>query len=348
MFLYKKSIVNNSAFLCTFTPPMAETNTLSANEILSLARETLLLESDALRALVDGLNEDFERVIRLIAASPGRVVITGIGKSAIIAQKIVSTLNSTGTPAMFMHAADAIHGDLGMVLKDDIVLCLSKSGESAEIRLLIPLLMNFHNPLIAIVGKMTSYLAEQADYVLNVTVDHEACPNNLAPTVSTTAQLAMGDALAVTLMKLKGFSSSDFAKFHPGGALGKRLYLRVEDLSIRNEKPAVEPITPMKEVILEITGKRLGMTAVTDDSGKILGIITDGDLRRMLNENPVWEKLTASDVMHPHPKVIGCDELAIRALEIMQQNNITQLIVLNKEQYAGVIHLHDLIREGLL
>lgn len=322
--------------------------TLSADQILESARETLRVEAHALRALIEGLNEDFEKSVRLIASSPGRVVVTGIGKSAIIAQKIVATLNSTGTPALFMHAADAIHGDLGMIQKEDIVICLSKSGESPEIKVLVPLLKNFHNPLIAMVGKIPSYLSQQADYVLNTIVNQEACPNNLAPTVSTTAQLAMGDALATTLMKVKEFSPADFAKFHPGGIIGKKLYLRVSDLAAQNEKPVVKTKTPMKEVILEISGKRLGMTAVVDEVENLRGIITDGDLRRMLKQNPEWENLCAKDVMHPDPKTIAEDELAVNALSLMRQNNITQLIVLKEKRYHGVVHLHDLIKEGLL
>lgn len=318
------------------------------SDIMDTARETLRMESDALRSLENQLSDDFERVVRLIAASTGRIVVTGIGKSALIAQKIAATFNSTGTPAMFMHAGDAIHGDLGMIQEEDIVLCLSKSGESPEIRMLVPLLKNFHNPLVAMVGNLASYLAQRADYLLNATVDQEACPNNLAPTASTTAQLAMGDALAVCLMKLRGFSPEDFAKFHPGGTLGKKLYLRVSDLSLRNEKPFVHQNAPMKEVILEITRRRLGMTVVTDDGDNVQGIVTDGDLRRMLNEKPLWETLRASDVMNRKPRTIPGDALAVTALEMMRQGNITQLIVLDKDRYAGVIHLHDLIREGLI
>lgn len=323
-------------------------NNLSDLTLLETARNTILMESEALRGLEKLLTDDFARAVQLIARSSGRVVVTGIGKSAIIAQKIAATLNSTGTPALFMHAGDAIHGDLGMIQPGDIVLCLSKSGESPEIKLLVPLVKNFNSPLIAIVGNISSYLAVQADYILNTTVSQEACPNNLAPTASTTAQLAMGDALAVCLMKIKGFSQEDFAKFHPGGALGKKLYLKVKDLSIQNEKPAVHPETVMKGVIVEITEKRLGMTAVTDDIGKIIGIITDGDLRRMLKENVSWESLRARDVMNKNPKTISADSLAVNALDIMRQNNITQLIVLEDRQYSGVIHLHDLIKEGLL
>lgn len=316
--------------------------------ILETAKKTLLLESQALKELAALITDDFEKIVYLIAGSEGRVVVTGIGKSAIIGHKIAATFNSTGTPAMFMHAADAIHGDLGMLQTSDVVICLSKSGASPEIRMLIPLIKHFNNPLIAITGNMDSYLAQQADYVLNATVSQEACPNNLAPTASTTAQLALGDALAVCLMEYKGFTEEDFAKFHPGGVLGKKLYLHVQDISLLNDSPAVLPDAPMKEVILQITAGRLGMTAITDGEGKIKGIITDGDLRRMLKKYPEWETLTAAAVMNPHPKTIQADELAVNALELMRQNNITQLIVLKNGVYSGVIHLHDLIKEGLI
>lgn len=323
-------------------------NNLSESALLEIARNTIHLESEALLALEELLTEDFGKAVQLIAGSTGRVVVTGIGKSAIIAQKIVATFNSTGTPSLFMHAGDAIHGDLGMIQQDDVVICISKSGESPEIKLLVPLVKNFHNPLIAIVGNIDSYLAQQADYILNTTVSQEACPNNLAPTASTTAQLAIGDALAVCLMEMRGFSSDDFAKFHPGGTLGKKLYLKVKDLALQNEKPAVEEETFMKEVIMEITKKRLGMTAVLDKKEKIVGIITDGDLRRMLKEKSTWETLRATDVMNTHPKTISGEALAVSALELMRQNNITQLIVLDNDEYAGVVHLHDIIKEGLL
>lgn len=322
--------------------------TITRSEMLDTARKTFRMESEAIRSLAHRLTTDFETVVRRIADCSGRVVFTGIGKSAIIAQKIVATFNSTGTPALFMHAGDAIHGDLGMIQPADIIVCLSKSGESPEIRLLVPLLKHLENPLVAIVGNLDSVLATQADFLLDTSVDQEACPNNLAPTASTTAQLAMGDALAVCLMQLNGFSPADFAKFHPGGALGKKLYLRVQDLSVHNEKPSVSADTPMTEVILEITRKRLGMTVVIDQTGDILGIITDGDLRRMLNEKPSWELLHAKDVMHPNPRTISGEELAVDALETMRKNNITQLIVLDGGHYMGVIHLHDLIREGLI
>lgn len=323
-------------------------NNLSESALLETARNTIHQEAEALHALEGMLTEDFGKTVQLIARSAGRVVVSGIGKSAIIAQKIVATFNSTGTPALFMHAGDAIHGDLGMIQQEDVVICISKSGESPEIKLLVPLVKNFNNPLIAIVGNVDSYLAQQADFMLNTTVAQEACPNNLAPTASTTAQLAMGDALAVCLMKLKGFSSDDFAKFHPGGTLGKKLYLKVKDLSLQNEKPAVEEKTLMKEVIMEITKRRLGMTTVLDEKGKIAGVITDGDLRRMLKESSTWETLCAAEVMNTHPKTISGEALAVHALELMRRNDITQLIVLNNDEYAGVIHLHDIIKEGLL
>ena len=319
-----------------------------SHRTLDIARDTLEKESAALREMAGRLTEDFVRAVELIGRGGGRVILTGIGKSAIVAQKIAATFNSTGTPALFMHAGDAIHGDLGMVQPGDIVLCLSKSGESPEIRALIPLVRSFGNPLLAIVGQTGSLLARQADLVLDATVTEEACPNNLAPTASTTAQMAMGDALAVCLMELRGFSPEDFARFHPGGTLGRKLYLRVEDLAARNARPEVRPQTPLKEVIVEMTEKRLGMTLVTGEDGHIAGIVTDGDLRRMLRRNPSWDALTAADVMTTDPKNIEDDALAVTALDLLRRHHITQLVVLNKGRYAGVIHLHDLVREGLL
>ncbi len=319
-----------------------------SHRTLDIARDTLEKESAALREMAGRLTEDFVRAVELIGRGGGRVILTGIGKSAIVAQKIAATFNSTGTPALFMHAGDAIHGDLGMVQPGDIVLCLSKSGESPEIRALIPLVRSFGNPLLAIVGQTGSLLARQADLVLDATVTEEACPNNLAPTASTTAQMAMGDALAVCLMELRGFSPEDFARFHPGGTLGRKLYLRVEDLAARNARPEVRPQTPLKEVIVEMTEKRLGMTLVTGEDGHIAGIVTDGDLRRMLRRNPSWDALTAADVMTTDPKTIEADALAVTALDLLRRHHITQLVVLNKGRYAGVIHLHDLVREGLL
>lgn len=319
-----------------------------SHRTLDIARDTLEKESAALREMAGRLTEDFVRAVELIGRGGGRVILTGIGKSAIVAQKIAATFNSTGTPALFMHAGDAIHGDLGMVQPGDIVLCLSKSGESPEIRALVPLVRSFGNPLLAIVGQTGSLLARQADLVLDATVTEEACPNNLAPTASTTAQMAMGDALAVCLMELRGFSPEDFARFHPGGTLGRKLYLRVEDLAARNARPEVRPQTPLKEVIVEMTEKRLGMTLVTGEDGHIAGIVTDGDLRRMLRRNPSWDALTAADVMTTDPKTIEADALAVTALDLLRRHHITQLVVLNKGRYAGVIHLHDLVREGLL
>lgn len=320
------------------------------NNILSIARQTIRIEADALLALANSLDDttDFQRCVEAIAASPGRLVLTGIGKSAIVAQKITSTLNSTGTPALFLHAADAIHGDLGMIRQYDLVLCISKSGETAEIRVLVPLLKNFGNPLIAMTANRQSTLARQADFVLWTPVDQEADPNNLAPTASTTAQMALGDALAVALLAYKGFSPGDFAKFHPGGALGKQLYLRVRDLCLLHERPEVGPEAGLNEVILEISSKRLGATAVLDDNGQLLGIITDGDLRRMLQRGGDFSHLHARDILSPHPKTIAPAALAVDALALLRQYSITQLVVLDEGKYLGMVHLHDLVREGLL
>jgi arabinose-5-phosphate isomerase len=311
----------------------------SKKAILSYAKNTIIDESVAISKIADLLDHSFADAVELIFNSRGRVIITGIGKSAIIANKIVATLNSTGTPSVFMHAADAIHGDLGLVLKDDVVICISKSGNTPEIKVLIPLLKKTKNPLIAITGNMNSMLAEQANFVFNSYVEKEACPNNLAPTTSTTAQLVMGDALAVSLLKIRGFSSNDFAKYHPGGALGKKLYLSVKDLLILNEKPTVSLKSGINEVIIEISEKRLGVTAVTENS-RIVGIITDGDLRRMLTKSEDFSKLSAEDIMSKSPK--------IEAMELMESNKISQLLVEDNEQYAGVIHLHDLIKEGII
>lgn len=321
---------------------------MDALSIIQIGRRTISLEANAIEGMSSSIDNNFEKVVRLVHSSKGRLVVSGIGKSAIIGTKIVATLNSTGTPAMFMHAADAIHGDLGMIQQDDIVLIISKSGESPEIRVLIPLIRNMGNPIVAMVGNTSSILAKDADHVLNTTVSQEACPNNLAPTSSTTAQMVMGDALAVCLMELKGFGSKDFAKFHPGGALGKKLYLRVAELSRQNEKPAVREYSPIREVILEITKKRLGATAVVADDGVLTGIITDGDLRRMLEKNDSLRDLRAVDIMHHEPRTIDGEELAVDALDIMRKNNITQLLVTEHGNYAGVIHLHDLVREGLI
>ena len=319
----------------------------SKKATVSLAKQTIIDESLAISKLADFVNESFAEAVELIYNSKGRVIITGIGKSAIIANKIVATLNSTGTPSVFMHAADAIHGDLGLVLKEDVVICISKSGNTPEIKVLIPLLKKAKNILIAITGNMKSMLAEQADFIFNSYVQQEACPNNLAPTTSTTAQLVIGDALAVCLLKIRGFSSDDFAKYHPGGALGKKLFLSVKELLELNEKPAVSLNSGIKEVIIEISKKRLGVTAVTENN-KIVGIITDGDLRRMLANTEDFSKLYAKDIMSKAPRTINVSAMAIEAMEIMESNEISQLLVQDNEQYAGVIHLHDLIKEGII
>lgn len=316
--------------------------------IKEIALKTIEIEAAAISNLKASIDQDFIDVVELIFQSKGRVVVTGIGKSAIIANKIVATFNSTGTPSLFMHAADAIHGDLGMIQKEDIILMLSKSGESPEIKVLIPILKNTGNKIVAIVGNADSALAKNADYTINASVTEEACPNNLAPTASTTAQLAMGDALAICLLELKGFSQKDFAKFHPGGSLGKKLYLTAEDIYANNECPKVLSDAKISSVIIEITSKRLGATAVTDQSGKLMGMITDGDIRRMLQKNNSLEKLKAKDIMSANPKTIDKNELAVSALEMMRQNKITQLIVTDKSKYVGMIHIQDIIREGIV
>lgn len=319
----------------------------TASSILDTAKSTIKSESKAIANLSDLLTEDFAKSVDLIYNSKGRVIITGIGKSAIIANKIVATFNSTGTPAVFMHAADAIHGDLGLILKDDVVICISKSGNTPEIKVLVPLIKNADNRMIAITGKKDSFLGHQADYILNTYVEQEACPNNLAPTTSTTAQLVMGDALAVCLLKKRGFSSKDFAKYHPGGSLGKRLYLRVNDLSSQNQKPKVGLEASLKEVIVEITEKMLGVTAVINNQ-KIVGIITDGDLRRMLSKSDDISGLKARDIMGNNPRRIDENAMAVDAKELMEENGISQLLVEKDGRYAGVVHLHDLIKEGII
>ncbi len=319
-----------------------------AVSINQIALQTIDLEAKAVSGLASFINEDFEKVVQAIATCKGRIVISGIGKSAIVAQKIVATLNSTGTPSLFMHAADAIHGDLGMVGKEDVVMIISKSGESPEIKVLVPLIRNFGNTLVGMVGEAGSYLAANSTFVLNTSVEQEACPNNLAPTSSTTAQMVMGDVLAVCLMQLRGFRPDDFAKFHPGGTLGKKLYLRVSDLSEKNEKPCVLPEQLLKEVIVEITQKRLGVTAVVDSENNLKGIITDGDLRRMLEKSTDIDYIKAGDIMTINPKTIEPEAMAVDALDQMRKNQITQLVVAKKEKYLGIIHLHDLIREGLV
>ncbi len=316
------------------------------NTIIENAKQTILIESKAIANLVNFLDADFENAVNFIHQSKGRVIVTGIGKSANIATKIVATLNSTGTPAIFMHAADAIHGDLGIIQENDVVVCISKSGNTPEIKVLLPLIKNYGNKIIAITGNAASFLGSNADFLLNSCVEKEADPNNLAPTTSTTAQLVMGDALAICLLKLNNFSSKDFAKYHPGGALGKKLYLRVSDLIGKNEMPKVAPTTPIKDVIIEISKKRLGTTAVIDNN-KIVGIITDGDLRRMLKDSPDIGKLVAKDIMSKNPKTIQVDAMAIEAMETMENNKISQILVEDNSIYIGVVHLHDLLKEGI-
>lgn len=315
--------------------------------IQKIAKDTLINEARALEQLQAYIDDEFEACVQEIYQGKGRVVVTGIGKSAIVANKIVATLNSTGTPALFMHAADAIHGDLGMVQKDDIVICLSKSGNTAEIKVLVPLLKRTGSKLVALVGNTDSYLARQSDYVLNATIAEEACPNNLAPTTSTTAQMALGDALAVCLLALRNFSSEDFARYHPGGALGKQLYLRVDDIIPQNELPTVTRELLLKDVILEISSKRLGCAVVVDDKGELIGIITDGDLRRAFEQGFNTET-AAKDIMGAKPKTVELGDYAVKALSIMQENSISQVVVVSENVPSGIVHLHDLLREGII
>ena len=321
-------------------------------EIQQIAIEVIAEEKKAVESLSAHIDNSFSAAVETIFRTSGRVIFTGIGKSANIASKVVSTLNSTGTPALFMHAADAIHGDLGMIQPADVVVCISKSGNTPEIKVLIPLVKNFGNKLIAIVGNTQSFLAQQADIVLNTTVAHEACPNNLAPTSSTTAQLVMGDALAIALMACRNFSASDFARFHPGGALGKQLYMRVSDLYPQNEKPQVAPSTPVRDTILEMTSRRLGcaVVAVPAQGGLVAqGIVTDGDLRRMIKANTSFDSLTAADIMTHNPKTILDTEYAVNALHLMRTHSITQLVVVDSQGlYLGVLHIHDILREGII
>ena len=320
---------------------------MNSEEIITSAKQTITEEAQAIAKLIDYIDDDFTQSVQYILQSKGRVVITGIGKSAIIANKIVATMNSTGTPAIFMHAADAIHGDLGIIQQDDVVICISKSGNTPEIKVLVPLLKRGNNKLIAITSNKNSVLAQQADSVLYAHVDKEACPNNLAPTTSTTVQLVLGDALAVCLLEMKHFGSSDFAKYHPGGALGKRLYLKVSDIVSHNQKPEVSPDTDIKKVIVEISEKMLGVTAVLNNH-QIVGIVTDGDIRRMLSKTDSIKGLTAKDIMSVNPKTIEVDCLAIDALHLMEKNKITQLLATKQGEYVGIIHLHNLIQEGLI
>ncbi|MGB1204878.1 MAG: KpsF/GutQ family sugar-phosphate isomerase [Chitinophagales bacterium] len=317
-------------------------------EILRQAKQTLAIESQAVLSLIDQLNEDFSGAVQAILKSEGRVVMTGIGKSAIIARKAVATFNSTGTAALFMHAADAIHGDLGMIASNDVIICLSKSGTTPEIKVLVSMLKRLGNTLIAIVGSKQSFLAQKADFVVMTKVTQEACPNNLAPTASTTAQLAMCDALAVCLLQLKQFSSADFAKYHPGGTLGKRLYLRAADMYVHHAPPQVYVNTKMIDLIVEMSSKRLGATAVLDKNNRLVGIVTDGDLRRALVAGNNVMSMLAKDLMSKNPKTVAENELAIQVLDKMQQYKITQIIVMKEQQYIGMIHLHDLVKEGLI
>lgn len=315
--------------------------------ILASARKTILSESESIAALVQYLDDDFVKSAQIIYNSKGRLVITGIGKSALIATKIVATLNSTGTPSLFLHAAEAIHGDLGMVQPDDVVICISKSGNSPEIKVLAPLLKRFGNILIGMTGNKNSFLAKQSDYVLNAYVDAEACPINLAPTNSTTAQLVLGDALAVCLMEMRGFTAEDFAKYHPGGALGKKLLLRVGDMLDGTHKPSVGPDSSVKQAIMEISEKRLGVTAVLEND-KVIGIITDGDIRRMLNDRDNIAGVIATDVMTKNPKTVKSTDMVVDALNTMENYAITQLVVVDEGEYKGVLHLHDILKEGIV
>jgi arabinose-5-phosphate isomerase len=319
----------------------------TSRNILQLARRTLTIESESISGLKHFLNETFSEVVKLISKSKGRLIVSGIGKSAIIAQKMVATFNSTGTPSVFMHAADAIHGDLGIIQEDDIIICISKSGDTPEIKVLVPLLKSWGNKLIGMTGNPSSYLAKNSDYLLNTYVAREACPNNLAPTSSSTAQLVMGDALAVCLLDQHGFTRDDFAKYHPGGALGKKLYLKVSDLYPNNAAPKVTGDADIRKVILEISSNRLGAAAVVD-KGKLTGVITDGDLRRMLMDEKTIEGLRARDIMNKNPKRTDKNTMAVDALNIMKQHNISQLLITDKNKYVGIVHLHDLVREGIL
>lgn len=318
--------------------------------IKELAKQCITQEAEAIMHLKDFVNDDFEACVNeIFNDNEGRIIVTGIGKSAIIAQKIVATFNSTGTPAIFMHAADAVHGDLGIIQPHDIVMCLSKSGNTPEIKLLLPMIKMMQNKVIAIVGNTDSYLAQHADFILNCTVSKESCPNNLAPTSSSTAQLVIGDAIAVCLISMRGFSDSDFARIHPGGVLGKKLYLKVETLCKQNEKPQVKSDDDLNAIIYEISSKRLGVTAVINDKHEIVGIITDGDLRRMLQSSHDIQNIKAETIMSVSPKTINENEMAVKALEVMRTNNITSLLVVNdNKKYIGVVHLHDIIREGII
>lgn len=321
---------------------------ISKRDLINIAQRVVEKEAAAVARLKGYIDEQFLDVLDLIFESKGRLIVTGIGKSAIIANKIVATLNSTGTPSIFMHAADAIHGDLGIIQKDDIVLCLSKSGNTSEIKVLVPLIKKMGNKIIALVSNCDSFLARQADFIIRATVDSEACPNNLAPTSSTTTQLVMGDALAVCLLKMRGFSQQDFAKIHPGGSLGKKLYTRVKDLIDRGVRPNVNEEENIQNTIINISSNRLGSTVVVDKEGNLLGIITDGDVRRMLEKGFSLKSLKAKDIMSVNPKTIEADELAVNAFNMMEKNKITSIVVLERGKYIGLVHIHDIIREGLI
>ena len=321
---------------------------MKTQEIINTAIETIRYEAETISNLSSFIDDKFADIVRLLFECKGRVIITGIGKSANIAGKIVATLNSTGTPSVFMHASDAIHGDLGIIQPDDVVICISKSGNTSEIKVLVPLIKSRGNILIGMLSNTESFLARQADHILKAVVDGEACPNNLAPTNSTTAQLVLGDAVAICLLKMRGFTPKDFANTHPGGTLGKKLYLRISDLYVNNEKPKVRPDDNVQNIIFEISAKRLGACAVTDDDDNLLGIITDGDLRRMLQSNRNMSELNGKDIMSLNPKTCSPDELAIDAFHIMKKNNITQIIVVEGNKYIGFVHLHDIIKEGIV
>ncbi len=319
----------------------------SSSEIKKIAKETIALELAAIAKLESSINDDFVSVINLIINTKGRLIVAGIGKSANIASKMVATFNSTGQPAVFLHAADAIHGDLGNIQDGDVVICISKSGNTPEVKVLVPFIKSMGNKIIALTGNPKSFLAKESDFTLDVSVDKEACPNNLAPTSSTTAQLVMGDAIAVSLLACKDFSDKDFARFHPGGTLGKRLYLKLADILSDNSNPKVDVNATINEVIIEISQKRLGATAVLKNE-KLEGIITDGDLRRMLEKGTAFSNLSAKDIMSSNPKTIAVNGLAYDALQIMENNNISQIIVMDKDVYVGIVHIHELLKEGIL
>ena len=318
-----------------------------SSDIKKNAKETIAIQLAAIAKLESSINDDFVSAINLILSAKGRLIVTGIGKSANIANKMVATFNSTGQPAIFLHAADAIHGDLGNIQNDDVVICISKSGNTSEVKVLVPFIKDMGNKIIALTGNLKSFLAKESDFTLDVSVEKEACPNNLAPTSSTTAQLVMGDAIAVSLLACKDFSDKDFARFHPGGVLGKRLYLKLVDILSDNSNPKVDKNATINEVIIEISQKRLGATAVLNNE-KLEGVITDGDLRRMLEKGYSFSNILAKDIMSLMPKKISVNSLAYDALQIMETNNISQIIVMDDDLYVGIVHIHDILREGIL